>query len=250
MKGDAAEPEAEVVDRLFADLIHAGENRPLVRGIAAGIADEPILIALLRRAVPFTFLEEIAAARPWSERPRVLARVALSPRAPRTLALRLVGSLLWRDLAELASTMRLAAAVRNRAETLLCDGLREMRLGDRIALARLATPAVLAPLLIDGDRKVVDAALACARLREEDLVTALGRDSVPLALVEAAAESTRWCHSYAVGLALVLHPRTPLPIALQRITALVPRDLRRVAEDRALHPLVRSACRTVLAAGD
>ena len=47
-------------------------------------------------------------------------------------------------------------------------------------------------------------------------------------------------------LAIVLQPRTPLPLALERISSLVPRDLRRVAEEKTLRPLIRAAAREVL----
>ena len=65
--------------------------------------------------------------------------------------------------------------------------------------------------------------------------------------MEAALSSSRWAGNYAVRLALVLQPRTPLPLALQLISSLVPRDLRRVAEEACLRPLVRAAAREVLA---
>ncbi len=249
MKGDAPERQSDAVERLFADLLRVGENRARLRELAAAAVDESTLIALLRRAVPAVFLEEIATRRPWSERPRVLAQIVQSPRAPRVLSLRLVDSLYWRDLAAVAAAMWLPAPLRSRAEALLRDGLRDMRLGDRIALARLATPALVAPLLADGAPKVVEATLVSPRLREQDLVTALGRENVSRPLLEAVAASARWSSSYAVRVALVLQPRTPLAIALQQISALVPRDLRRVAEEPALHPLVRSACRSLLEGG-
>jgi hypothetical protein len=169
-----------------------------------------------------------------------------SPRAPRALCLRLVGALSWRELADVAATMRLPAAVRARAESLLGDSLAEMRLGDRITLGRIATPPVLSRLLVDGDPRVVSAALQNPRLREEDLVRAVRRDDVPRPLVEGAAGSPRWRVSYAVRLALVLQPRTPLALALLQISSLVPRDLHRVAADTALRPLVRAAAASVL----
>ena len=205
-----------------------------------------MLAAVLRRALPVAFLEEVAARRPWSERPRVLARVVLNPRAPRALSLRLVSGLYWRDLAEVAATARVPAAVRFRAESLLRDGLRDMRLGDRVTLARVATPGLLPPLLADTDGRVTASALLNPRLREEDLVSSLRREDVGIALVAAVAESPRWAANYAVRLALALQARTPLALALQQLTSLVPRDLRRVAEERALRPLLRAAARTVL----
>jgi len=240
------EREPAAVDALFAEALRAGESRPRAREALAQAKDEQVLAATLRRAVPVAFLEEVAAARPWSERPRVLARVVLSPRAPQPLSLRLVSALYWRDLADVAATPRVPAAVRSRAESILRDGLPDMRLGDRVTLARLATPALLPLLLADGERQVAESTLVNPRLREEDLVAALRRDDVSAALVEAVVVSSRWAANYAVRLTLVLQPRTPLPIALQQISSLVPRDLRRVAEEAGLRPLVRAAALVVL----
>lgn len=242
----AEERKEQAVDALFAAALRAGESRARARETLAQAPDEQVLVAALRRALPVAFLEEVAAARPWSERPRVLAHVVLNPRTPRSLSLRLVPALYWRDLAEVAATPRLPAAVRFRAESLLRDGLRDMRLGDRVTLGRLATPTLLPALLADADRRVTESALLNPRLREEDLVSALRREDVPLSLVSEVAESSRWAANYAVRLALVLQPRTPLALALQHLSSLVPRDLRRVAEDSALRPLVRAAARVVL----
>jgi hypothetical protein len=239
--------EQAAVDALFAEALAAGESRPRAREVLARALDEQVLASALRRAVPAAFLEEVAARRPWSERPRVLARVVLSPRAPHALALRLVSGLYWRDLAEVAATARVPAAVRARAESLLRDGLGDMRLGDRVTLARLATPALLGALLADSERQVAESILLNPRLREEDLVAALRREDVRVVLIEATVSSSRWTTNYAVRLALVLQPRTPLPFALQQISSLVPRDLRRVAEEAALRPLVRAAALEVLA---
>jgi hypothetical protein len=239
-RGEAA------VDALFAEALAAGESPARARQLLARCADEALLAAVLRRAVPVALLEAVAGVPPWSERPRLLARVVLNPRAPRALAQRLVGSLYWHDLAEVAATPRIAAAVRSRAEAQLRDGLPDMRLGDRVTLARLATAPLLPLLLADGEPKVVEATLHNPRLREEDLVTALRREDARPPLVEAACASPRWSTSYAVKLALVLQPKTPLPLALQRISTLVPRDLARVAGEAALRPLVRAAAREVL----
>jgi hypothetical protein len=244
MRGESREQAA--VDTLFAEILAAGESVPRAREVLARCADETVLAATLRRALPIAFLEAVASVSPWSERPRLLALVVLNPKAPRPLAQRLVSSLYWHDLAEVAATPRVPAAVRARAEGLLKDGLADMRLGDRVTLARLATPPLLPPLLADADTHVVEAALINPRLREEDLTAALRRDDARTTLVEAAAASTRWATSYAVKLAIVLQPRTPLPLVLERITSLVPRDLRRLALDPLLRPLIQAAARKVI----
>ncbi len=239
------------VDALFADLLEAGESVPGIRdALARHAPDDPTLVALLRRAVPARLLEHLGTVPPWSDRRRVLGAIALNPKTPRTLALRLVPALFWRDLAEVALSPRVANAVRVRAEGLLKEMLTEMRLGDRIALARMATPTVLAELVPDAEPLVVRAALQNPRLREEDLLLALGRDTARRGLIEETASSSRWRASYSVRRALVLQPRTPLPVALAQISSLLERDLWRVAETPGLAPLVRAAAQRVAGAGE
>jgi hypothetical protein len=228
------------VDALFAELLGAGENAARLRAaLAASSLDGPAMIVLLRRAVPIRFLDIVAAAPPFSDDARVLAAVVLNPRVPRHLALRLVPSLFWHDLAAVAAGPRVAGAVRVRAEAVLKERLPELRVGEKVTLGKIATPPVLEGLLADPDAKVARACLQNARLREEDLLTALRQDGAPRALMEAASESWRWRDSYAVRLALVLQPRTPLGVALAQISSLLPTDLRRVADTAGLAPLVQ-----------
>jgi hypothetical protein len=223
---------------------------PRLRELLREPIDEPVLMAVLRRAVPAALLELVAATPPWSERPRVLARVVLNPRAPRSLSLRLLPQLSWRELADVAAAAWVPAGVRLRAEALVQEVVGDLRLGDKITLARLATAAVLPLLLVDEEPRVVEAALQNPRLREEDLVTVLRRDDVPKILLESCASSSRWSLNYATRLALVLQPRTPLAVALGQISSLVPRDLRRVADTGGLRPLIRAAASGVLEKDD
>jgi hypothetical protein len=232
---------------VYAALLAAGEA-PGVRYqelLAAFAPDGPALLALLRRALPPPFLEHLAGTPPWSQDRRVLGAIARNPRATRALGLRLVSSLFWSDLAEIARNAWLHAALRARCEALLQEMLPEMRAGERMALAKLATPALLQPLLFDAERKVIRAALVNARLREEDLVLAVRREAAPRQLLEEAAACYRWREAYAVRLALVLQPRTPLGVALAQLTSLQPRDLERVAEADGIQPLVQASAARV-----
>ena len=243
------EARARAVDELHARVLAAGTSVPELKGLLGEPIEEQVLVAVLRRAVPGRFLELVATTEPWSERPRILARVVLNARAPRALSLRLISQLAWRELADVAATAWVPGAVRLRAEALLRDTLRDLRVGDRITLARMATPTVLPLLVVDEDSRVIEAALLNPRLREEDLLTAVSREDVPRALLEASVSSPRWTESYALKLALVLQKRTPLSVALHQIRSLVPRDLKRVAEARDLRPVVCAAARGVLDKG-
>jgi hypothetical protein len=237
-------------DALYAELMQAGTSVPRLREVLARPElDEVSMLSVLRRPVPVRFLELVAVSPPWSERPRLLGGVALNPKTPRILALRLLPALYWRDLADVAASPRLPKGVRGRAEAILQEQLSDMRLGEKITLAKIATPPVLARLLTETEIKVSEACLINPRLREEDLVTAVRQDTVPRSLLEAAAASSRWGDRYAVRLALVLQPRTPLGIALSQLTSLLDRDLERVAAAEGLRPLVQAAAHRLAESG-
>ena len=237
------------VDRAWADLLRAGTSPAAMKDVLErGGGDHVLLVGLLRRAVPLPFLELIASTPPWSEDHRLLASVVLSPRSTRPLGLRLVGSLQWRDLAEVAASPRVAAAVKVRAEALLKDQLMELRLGEKITLAKMATPPVLLLLLADKDAKVVEAGLINMRLREEDLLTLVRGESPSPALLEGIVASSRWGIRYALRLAIALQPRAPVALALGQLSALTTKDLARVAEAPDLTPIVQLAAARVAAA--
>jgi hypothetical protein len=230
------------VDALFAELVQAGSSAARLRELhARADMDEVVMLGVLRRAVPVRFLEMVVVTPPWSERPRLLGGVALNPRTPRVLALRLLPSLFWRDLADVAASPRLSKGVRGRAEAILQDQLPDMRLGEKVTLAKIATTPVLVRLLAETEPRVVRSCLINPRLREEDLVTAVRQETAPPGLLEAAAASPRWGERYAVRLALVLQPRTPLGVALAQLTSLFDRDLERVGSSAGLRPLVQAA---------
>jgi hypothetical protein len=230
------------VDALFAEALRAGEDVARIREtLERAQPDQTAMFGLLRRPLPVRFLEFVAATPPWSDDTRILGGVARNPRAPRALALKLLPSLSWNDLAAIAGSPWVQAGVRARAEGLLGDMLAEMRLGERITLAKVATPPVLARLLVDSEAQVVDAALQNPRLREEDLLVLMRGNAVPAALLEEVARSPRWGERYAVRLGLVLQPRTPLALALAQVSSLVKRDLLRVAETPNLRPILQAA---------
>jgi hypothetical protein len=230
------------VDELFARLLRAGENAAgLVAVIEEARPDEAVLVALLRRSVPVRLLERLAAEPPWCDRPLVLGAVVRNPRVPRGLGLKLLPSLFWRDLAEVAANPWTQGALKVRAESLLKERFEEMRLGDRIALARIATPPVITLLLQQTDPRIVEAVLLNPRLKEEDLLRQMRSETVSVALLEQAAQATRWRERYEVRLGLVLQPRTPLALALAQVSGLVRRDLLRVAETPGLKPLLQAA---------
>lgn len=235
-------------DALYALIVRAGEDARRLRDVLGeALPDDAVLVSLLRRAVPVRFLEVVGTTRPWCDRATVVAQVVLHPRSPRGLSLRLLPQLFWRQLADVARTPHVPAAVRVRAEANLQDQLHDLRLGERVALARVATAPIIQRLLAQSEPKVLEALLLNARLREDDLLTAMRRAEASLALIEAVFASPRWRERYFVRLALVLQPKTPLSVAMLQLSSLVKRDLQSVARARGLRPLVPVAAERLLA---
>jgi hypothetical protein len=236
-----SKPES-AADALFAELLRAGTSVAALREVLERHdPDDNLLLDVLHRAVPVPFLEALGTTSPWSTRGRVLGGVVLNPKVPRALALRLLPALFWRDLADVARTPRVDAGVRVRAEGLLKDLLPELRLGEKVTLGRLATPPILALLLRETDAKALEAALTNPRLREEDVLVAVRRETVSPALLAEIAASRRWTGLYSVRLELVLQKRTPLAVALAQLSSLLEKDLRRIAATPELTPLVQVA---------
>ena len=241
------DPTLALADALHARVRRAGEDSRRLREVLdEAFPDEAVLVSLLRRAVPVRLLEVVGTTKPWSERATVVAQVVLHPRSPRGLSLRLLPQLFWRQLAEVAATPHVPAAVRVRAESSLQDQLRDLRLGERVALARVATPPLIQRLLGESEPKVLQALLHNPRMREDDLLAALRNADMSPALAQAITSSSRWSERYSVRLALVLQPKTPLGIAMLQLSSLVKRDLRRVVEGRGLRPLVQVAAERLL----
>jgi hypothetical protein len=242
-------PAPQPVDLLYQEVLKAGEDLPRMRRLVGSLdLEELTLLALLRRSVPVRFLEVVATLPLVTERPRLQAAVTLNRRAPRPLSLKLLPNLFWRDLAEVALTLRVPGPVRHSAEALLKEKLPEMRSGERIALARIATPPLMDLLLQDPDPRILAACLENAHLREEDLHRALRRDVAPVHLLEEVARSPRWGDNYATRVVLLLQPRTPLPVGLSLLSSLVKADLRRLASTEGLAPLLRIAAQRLEAA--
>lgn len=241
-------PDSERLSGARQALLAAGSDPRALRAfLDEWGGDQKLLLVLLRQAWPARVLEVFAATRPYCDDRLLAAALAGHVRTPPHAALRLLSVLAWPQLARIAGEPYLAGAVRVRAEGLLLERFDDLRLGERIALARLATRSVLRRLLRDTDARVLLPALFNPRLSEEALCSELRSSDATRLLCESVASCTRWRASYAVRVALVLQPRAPLSLALAHITSLVPADLRRVAASKGLAPLIVAGAERALA---
>jgi hypothetical protein len=155
--------------------------------------------------------------------------LALHPLTPETLAARFVPTLYWRDLMALALDNRLRPTLRRAAEIHLAAHLPGMAVGEKISLARRASPGVLSQLRHDPSPQVVAALLDNPRLTEGVLAPVLHAAKTPPAILELIAGDRRWGVRYPLRLALVRNPATPLNTAWRLLETIRKADLRPIA---------------------
>ncbi|MEO8276762.1 MAG: hypothetical protein ABI639_11135 [Thermoanaerobaculia bacterium] len=172
----------------------------------------------------------------------VRMEAARHPRTPQILALRFVPGLYWADLVRLGLDMRIHPVVRRAAEMRLVERLPALAVGEKMAIARSASPGILSALRNDPTPRVLQALLENPRLTEGLLIPLVAAESAAPAILAVVAASPKWGVRYPIRLALCQNSRTPLDKALMLLPMLKRSDLDGIASDPRLKlPLRRKA---------
>lgn len=168
------------------------------------------------------------------------------PRTPEIRARRLVPTLFWRDLMQISGDGRVPPKVRRSADLQLRDRLQGLSVGERMSIARRASPTLIQQLRMDKDPRVVEALLENPRLTEGSLMPLLGSDRASPKALALVARHRRWGIRYGVKSALCRNARTPPEICLGLLSQLKKSDLRAVFQARRLPAVVRRRAGTLL----
>ncbi|MFL6259424.1 MAG: hypothetical protein ACJ76Y_06915 [Thermoanaerobaculia bacterium] len=238
----ASEPE------LHLRLREAGSEEllALLRAHAGELTAPAVRHALRNPYCTAEAIEGVAAEQRLLSFYEVRRDLALHPQTPETLAARFVPTLWWRDLMALSLDTRLRPALRRTAEVHLGTRLPELAVGEKVSLARRASPGILSQLRHDPSPRVIAALLDNPRLTEGLLVPLLHGASTPPAILGLIANDRRWGVRYPLRLALVRNPATPLQVSGRLLEALRKSDLRPVAMDPRIPEPVRRRARVLL----
>jgi hypothetical protein len=200
-----------------------------------------LLILQKNRSLTGPLISRIGRNRAWLKPYEVKAAVVLHPRTPRALAMNLVPFLWWRDLARVADQASLSPPLRRAAERLLSIRIQELALGERVALARVATRGVIGVLRRANDPLVIRALLQNPRLVEEDALAIAAGTAASPGVLRALAEDPRLSLRPALQKALVQNPATPPAAALHLLQRLSTQSLRELAHAPHVPTLVKVA---------
>jgi hypothetical protein len=119
--------------------------------------------------------------------------------------------------------------------------LAHLTLGHKKAMARAQRdPDLLARLAAEGDPVVVRELLRNAQLTEPFVVRIASRRPCRPGTLRCVFEDRRWRTRTAVALALVRNPYAETELSLKLLPGLATADLREIARDGVLHPLLRA----------
>ena len=119
--------------------------------------------------------------------------------------------------------------------------LAHLTLGHKKAMSRTQRdPDLLARLAAEGDPVVVRELLRNAQLTEPFVVRIASRRPCRPSTLRCVFESRRWRTRPAVAIALARNPFIETELALRLLGGLRAADLRDIARDGVLHPLVRA----------
>lgn len=209
--------------------------------------DESHLLRLLRkRELSSSVIEALARHDRWGRRHIVRAAVVNHPKTPRTLALRLLSLLFWKEQLKVATNMRLATPLRVAAENRLKERLPELEVGEKITMARSVPPSLVAALANEPEARLIHALLQNPRAREVDVVGIVARESTPPPVLRVVASSERWVSRPTVKLGLVRHRNTPVHVALSLLEKIPRRDLKKLVAANELPRVVALRAQRIL----
>ena len=229
--------------RILALELHRAPLAYLEGALANPVLQPGLVLQILKQngAITGPLIARIGRNRAWLKPYEVKTAIVLHPRTTRALAMSLVQFLWWRDLARVADHAALAPPLRRAAERLLSIRLQELALGEKIALARIATRGVIGVLRRQNEPLVIRALLQNPRLVEADaLAIAIGKGTPP-AVLQALAEDARLSLRPALQKALVKNSSTPPATALRLMQRLSTQALKELTQAPHVPTLVKVA---------
>ena len=215
LRPSAAVPE--LIASLFAEDLLAAAGH-------AGLDEDQALALLRRNDLPPAVFEALARNPVASKSRKTLLSLVEHVRAPRHVALPLLRRLFAFELMDVALSAAAAADLKLVAEQLLIDKIAAISLGERINMARRASPAIASALLLQNERAVIEAALQNPRMTEASIVKVVSAAETPGKLIEVVVEHTKWSLRREIQLAVLRRPETP-EVIVMRIARALPRPV-------------------------
>lgn len=200
----------------LAALIHEREPDLVRRAAGDRRLTEDLALALLeRRDLPHLALEDLSRNGAVMKHRKVLNALVVHPRTPRHVSLPIIRRLYTFELMQIGLLPAAASDLKMFAEEQLIKRLESVSVGERLTLAKRCSTRVAAALLVDPERRVIEAALENPFLTEAWIVKAIMRDEAPQSFIEGVCRHPKWSVRPEVRVALLKNEFTPMARAIE-----------------------------------
>ncbi len=242
MAGHPQNPHISTTPQTELSTLVQEQSPELLRSAAADkrLTEDLALALLQRRDLPAAAIEAMVKNGSVMKHRTVINAVVVHPHAPRHVSLPIIRRLFAFELMNIALTPAVFADIKKFAEGVLVSRLENTTPGERMSLAKRSSPAVAAALLLDPERRVMEATLQNPRITEAAIVKALMRDDAPQHLIDTVCHDPKWSLRREVRIALLRNEKTPLAPALVFAESMSSAALRQVLNSSRLRPNVKS----------
>jgi hypothetical protein len=123
----------------------------------------------------------------------------------------------------------------------------KMNIKEKVICALKSTREERSILINSRNRLVVRAVLASPRLTDGEVDTYAGSRTVDTEVLRIINRNPRWMRRYQVVLQLCLNPKTPVELTMRLVPRLNIRDLKRLAINRNVNPVLRRSAQNIAA---
>jgi hypothetical protein len=242
MAGHPQNPHISTTPQTELSTLVQEQSPELLRSAAADkrLTEDLALALLQRRDLPAAAIEAMVKNGSVMKHRRVINAVVVHPHAPRHVSLPIIRRLFAFELMNIALTPAVFADIKKFAEDVLISRLENTTPGERMSLAKRSSPAVAAALLLDPERRIMEATLQNPRMTEAAIVKALMKDDAPQHLVDTVCHDPKWSLRREIRIALLRNEKTPLAPALAFAESMSSAALRQVLNNSRLRPNVKS----------
>lgn len=191
-------------------------------------------------------IEEILCIRPLMSLYEARAALCRYRHTPEAAAMRHVAGLFWRDQAEICRDSGLHPGLRRLANRYLLQRLPRLSTGEKMALARLASPSLLSELSRLPDKRILMAVLENPRLTTDVLRPLAADAKVSPRHLELLANHPRWGRPYEIRAALGRNPQAPFRVLFSLLPDLQRDDLEEIAQLQEHSSVITRRAREIL----
>ena len=125
-----------------------------------------------------------------------------------------------------------------------------LNVAKRIALAMRGNREERAILIRDPNRIVTAAVLSSPKMSDTEVAAIAKMQNVSEDVLRTIANNRAWTKNYAVILAVVKNPKTPVALSMNLMARLTEKDLKLLSTDRNVPDVLRTQARRKMTAGE